>query len=82
MALIDPVNDKPTKVAMRYLEDGSKVRIAKLSGAVIPKPTYTRKDRPKDGPLDTPQDAVHERTYFPEFFTTTTPQTETKPQTK
>jgi len=69
VSLIDPVHDKPTKVAFRYLEDGQRVRVSKLSGAVIPKPPYTRKERPKDGPLDTPQEIVHERTYFPEFFT-------------
>jgi len=76
VALIDPVRDKPTGVTMRYLENGEKVRVSKLTGAIIPKPPYTRKERPKDGPLDTPQDVVYERTYFPEYFTTTHPTTQ------
>ncbi|KAF0982345.1 hypothetical protein FDP41_011275 [Naegleria fowleri] len=38
VALICPETDKRTKVGWRFLEDGSKVRMAKESGAVIPKP--------------------------------------------
>ena len=36
--LIDPSTGLPTKVATRFLEDGSKVRVAKKSGHIIPKP--------------------------------------------
>ena len=35
--LVDPVTGLPTRVSRKYLEDGTKVRIAKRSGAVIPK---------------------------------------------
>jgi len=36
--LIDPVTGKPTRVVKKFLDDGSKVRVAKKSGAVIPRP--------------------------------------------
>ena len=36
--LVDPVTGLPTRVYRKILDDGSKVRIAKKSGAVIPKP--------------------------------------------
>ena len=35
--LVDPVTGLPTRVYRKVLEDGTKVRIAKKSGAVIPK---------------------------------------------
>ncbi|GAA5252266.1 50S ribosomal protein L24 [Candidatus Rickettsia kedanie] len=37
IAHIDPKTGNPTKVAFRFLEDGSKVRIAKKSGEIIGK---------------------------------------------
>jgi len=36
--LVDPVTSLPTRIVKRYLEDGTKVRVSKRSGAVIPKP--------------------------------------------
>lgn len=36
--LVDPVTGFPTKITHSYLEDGTKVRISKRSGAIIPKP--------------------------------------------
>jgi large subunit ribosomal protein L24 len=36
--VVDPATGKPTRTAFRFLEDGSKVRVAKSSGAIIPKP--------------------------------------------
>jgi large subunit ribosomal protein L24 len=33
--LVDPKSEKPTKVGFRILEDGQKVRIAKVTGAVV-----------------------------------------------
>lgn len=33
---------KPTKVARRFLEDGTKVRVSKRTGHIIPKPAYER----------------------------------------
>ena len=35
VALIDPTTNKPTRVGVRYLPDGSKERFAKKSGEVI-----------------------------------------------
>ena len=35
LALIDPKTDKPTKVGFRVLDDGRKVRIAKISGEAV-----------------------------------------------
>uniref|UniRef100_A0A6U3V9H2 Large ribosomal subunit protein uL24 C-terminal domain-containing protein n=1 Tax=Ditylum brightwellii TaxID=49249 RepID=A0A6U3V9H2_9STRA len=36
--LVDPVTGLPTRVFRKYLEDGSKVRVSKKSGAIIPRP--------------------------------------------
>jgi large subunit ribosomal protein L24 len=35
LMLVDPKSEKPTKVGFRVLEDGRKVRVAKVTGAVI-----------------------------------------------
>jgi len=35
LKLIDPKSEKPTKVGFRKLDDGRKVRVAKVTGAVI-----------------------------------------------
>ncbi len=35
LALVDPKDDKPTRVGVKVLEDGRKVRFAKRSGEVI-----------------------------------------------
>src|SRR3954466_6818919 len=48
VALIDPTTNKPTKVGVRYLADGSKERFAKRSGTAIGKvsparPKYAKK---------------------------------------
>ena len=40
--LVDPVTNKPTRIHKTILEDGTKVRIAKKSGAVIPRPDILR----------------------------------------
>jgi len=68
LMLIDPVQDKPTRIKRAFLEDGTKARISKLSGAIIPKPPWVPIERPKDGPLDTPSSVVLERTYFPSHY--------------
>eukprot|EP00560_Eucampia_antarctica_P005841 CAMPEP_0197840002 /NCGR_PEP_ID=MMETSP1437-20131217/45351_1 /TAXON_ID=49252 ORGANISM="Eucampia antarctica, Strain CCMP1452" /NCGR_SAMPLE_ID=MMETSP1437 /ASSEMBLY_ACC=CAM_ASM_001096 /LENGTH=168 /DNA_ID=CAMNT_0043449541 /DNA_START=247 /DNA_END=750 /DNA_ORIENTATION=+ len=45
--LVDPVTGKPTRITKQYLEDGTKVRVAKKSGAVIPRPEIlTLRKRP------------------------------------
>lgn len=36
--LVDPVTGGPTRIIRKYLQTGEKVRIAKRSGAIIPRP--------------------------------------------
>jgi len=54
-------------VSTRYLEDGTKVRVAKVSGAIIPRPAILRERRvavsTADGPKDTKSSTVLEKTY-------------------
>lgn len=67
--LIDPVTGKPTRVARKYLDDGSKVRVAKQSGAVIPRPDIlTFRKRPVSSIVtesDTAEEDVWKVTYQP-----------------
>jgi large subunit ribosomal protein L24 len=35
VAIVDPTTNKPTRVGVKYLDDGSKVLVAKKSGATI-----------------------------------------------
>src|SRR6202453_3456310 len=41
--LIDPQTNKPTRVGIRYLDDGSKERFAKKSGATLGRVSKPRK---------------------------------------
>ncbi len=49
VALIDPTTNKPTRVGVKYKDDGSKVLVAKKSGTVLraitekPNPKYAKK---------------------------------------
>jgi large subunit ribosomal protein L24 len=36
--LLDPVSGQPTRIYRKVLEDGTKVRVSKKSGAIIPRP--------------------------------------------
>ncbi|KAH0741368.1 hypothetical protein KY290_034411 [Solanum tuberosum] len=70
--VVDPVTGKPTKVGIRYLEDGSKVRVSRgigASGSIIPRPEILKiRTTPRPtvaGPKDTPMEVVMERTYDP-----------------
>jgi large subunit ribosomal protein L24 len=68
VSLVDPVSNFPTRIYRTYLEDGTKVRVSKKSGAVIPRPSLlTLRKRPVNSvasPSDTadPND-VWEITY-------------------
>src|SRR5579883_223468 len=47
VALIDPQTNKPTRLGVKYLDDGTKVLVAKRSGATIrtlakPNPKYAK----------------------------------------
>lgn len=74
VSLIDPDLNKPTKTKTGYLEDGTKVRVSKKTGAIIPKPdrsnlTYQARTKDKQpGPLDTPSKFVLQKTYAGEDF--------------
>jgi large subunit ribosomal protein L24 len=46
--LVDPVTGFPTKVTYSYLDDGTKVRISKRSGAIIPKPDILKQRSPRN----------------------------------
>ncbi|KAL9250345.1 Large ribosomal subunit protein uL24-like protein [Drosera capensis] len=68
--VLDPVSGKPCKVGVRYLEDGTKVRVSRgigTSGSIIPRPEILKirtTPRPKvAGPKDTPMELVSEKTY-------------------
>jgi large subunit ribosomal protein L24 len=67
--LVCPVTNLPTRVARRFLDDGTRVRVAVRSGAIIEKPAVlTERHKPRStqaGPRDTPEDHVLEVTYDP-----------------
>jgi large subunit ribosomal protein L24 len=65
VSLLDPVQQVPTKVRWGFLEDGTKVRVANKSGALIPKPDILkqrRHPRPYAGPRDTAPEVAHKKT--------------------
>ena len=72
--LIDPQINKPTRIRYAFTEDGSKVRVSKKSGAIIPKPdrddkTYFARTKGREtGPSDTAPDLVVKKTYQGEDF--------------
>ena len=68
--LVDPVTGLPTRVGRKILEDGSKVRVAKKSGAIIPRPEILlQRRRPQSLSVTesctSDADAVWEITYQP-----------------
>lgn len=67
VAVVCPETNLPTRVMYSFLEDGTKVRVSKKSGAIIPRPEILRqrrKPRPEnDGPKDTAPTVALERTF-------------------
>ncbi len=64
--LVDPTTGEPTKISRRFLEDGTKVRVSKKSGQVIPKPDPLATRPPRaiiPGPLDTLAEDAFEVTF-------------------
>ncbi|XP_062143359.1 uncharacterized protein LOC133851071 [Alnus glutinosa] len=68
--VLDPVTGKPCKVGVKYLEDGTKVRVSRglgTSESIIPRPEILKiRTTPRPtiaGPKDTPMDLVLEKTY-------------------
>merc|ERR1712166_157419 len=68
--LVDPSTGKPTKIAYAFDEEGNKVRVARKTGAVIPRPAIlTKRHTPKPvGDHDTPQHLANEVTYNESTF--------------
>ncbi|ETV96654.1 ribosomal protein L24 [Aphanomyces invadans] len=64
--LVDPSIGKPTRIGIRFAEDGERLRISKKTGTVIPKPDVLKERqaprRTETGPLDTAPEDVLERT--------------------
>lgn len=58
--LVDPVTDKPTRIFKKILEDGTKVRVAKQSGAIIPKPEILKARKPPSSTTVTESDTLDE----------------------
>ncbi len=69
VSLIDPNLNEPCRTKTGYLEDGTKVRVSKKSGGIIPKPdrsemTYDNRTKTREtGIYDTKPEDVHEKTY-------------------
>jgi len=66
VALVCPKMNRATPVTYKYLEDGTRVRVATISGEIIPKPEAAkalRSKRPVGGPKDTPAELVLKHTY-------------------
>lgn len=65
--LVDPVTGGPTRIYKKYLDTGEKVRIAKKSGAIIPRPEILSfRKRPINSIItesDTAEDDVWAVTY-------------------
>eukprot|EP01018_Ginkgo_biloba_P027493 Gb_25179 [translate_table: standard] len=68
--ILDPVSGIPCKVGMKYLEDGTKVRVSRglgASGSIIPRPEILKiRRKPRTdavGFKDTVKEDVLERTY-------------------
>lgn len=74
MALIDPEKGIPAKIKRGYLEDGTAVRVSKLSGSIIEKPkdpahqlAHRHKNK-TDGVKDTTPAEAIKITYLGEDF--------------
>ncbi|OQV12452.1 putative 39S ribosomal protein L24, mitochondrial [Hypsibius exemplaris] len=72
VALLDPVDNEPTKIEWRYTEQGDRVRVSKRTGRIIPIPhlametyEYKTKSTYREEPKDTRQKELSEVTYVP-----------------
>eukprot|EP00939_MAST-03C_sp_MAST-3C-sp1_P000963 g963.t1 len=64
VSMVCPETGQLTGVQRRWLEDGTKVRVAKVSGALIPEPEWERTSpRPEGGFSDTAPEAVLRKTF-------------------
>lgn len=58
--LVDPVTGKATRIYKKILEDGTKVRVAKKSGAIIPRPEILKLRRNARSSIVTESDTLDE----------------------
>jgi large subunit ribosomal protein L24 len=58
--LVDPVTGFPTKISYSFLDDGTKVRISKRSGAIIPKPDILKQMSVKSSITSEDSDTLEE----------------------
>ena len=69
VALIDPVDGKPTRVGWARDDAGARIRVSKRSGEPLPRPVLpprVREPNPElDSGLDTPAEVVTETTFIP-----------------
>jgi hypothetical protein len=68
VALIDPSDNKPCKVQWKFTEDGTRVRVSKRTGTVIPKPKHEFKLKElhqSQGAKDTDPEVVTAATFDP-----------------
>lgn len=74
VSLVDPETNKATRITYGFLEDGTKVRVAKKSGQIIPKPDrselkFINRTKNKEiGDNDTKPEDVLEKTYKGEDY--------------
>ena len=66
--LVDPVTGFPTKVTYSFLDDGTKVRISKRSGAIIPKPDILTQRPPKNLIASKESDTVNDDDVWGETY--------------
>ncbi len=66
--LVDPVTGFPTRVTYSFLEDGTKVRISKRSGAIIPKPDVLKLKRPKSSINSEESDTLSDEDVWAETY--------------
>jgi len=76
VALVDPTDEKPTKVEWRFLENGERVRISLRSGRVIPIPVmaeetidFKTRGTYVDKPKDTSAEELTKITFIPKLST-------------
>mmetsp|Transcript_129722 Transcript_129722/g.252699 ORF Transcript_129722/g.252699 Transcript_129722/m.252699 type:complete len:199 (-) Transcript_129722:60-656(-) len=66
-ALIDPVENTPTRIGLTFTEQGEVIRLSHRTGRVIPWPDDPRDKKElqqhTDGPKDTPPEKALEKTY-------------------
>lgn len=62
--LVDPVTGLPTRVYRKFLEDGTKVRISKKSGAVIPRPAVLTQRKKPLSSIVTESDTLDEEAWY------------------